>query len=83
MPTAAIFLRTKGIHAAGGQSFCAIRFDCGCGGGEVNACGKMLTNTGLILATLVALFSRSRRFCLGAISRPARETETGILSPQA
>ena len=81
--TLAIFFRTKGIYAEGGQAFCAIRFDCGCGGGEVNACGKLLSNTGLIVATAVALFSRSRRFCLGALGRSPREAGEAALSPQA
>jgi hypothetical protein len=45
--------------------FCAISFDCGCGSGEVNVCGKVLENSVLWLLALLALLSRSRRFCVG------------------
>jgi uncharacterized membrane protein YphA (DoxX/SURF4 family) len=48
-----------------GLPFCAISFDCGCGSGEVNVCGKVLENSVLWLLALIALLSRSRRFCLG------------------
>lgn len=63
--TAAVALRALGIYQAEEIAFCAIKFDCGCGTGEVFICSKLLENTGLILACFPVLFSRSRRFCLG------------------
>jgi len=46
-----------------GQSFFDIKFDCGCGGGEVVTWQKLLENVGLFLLAGIALLSRSRRFC--------------------
>lgn len=37
------------LQRLSGLPICAIRFDCGCGTGEVNACAKVLENTGMIL----------------------------------
>ncbi len=62
--TPAIFLRAWGIHSADGTPFMEIAFDCGCGTGEVIIWQKLLGNTGLLLGSLVAVFSASRRFCL-------------------
>ncbi len=62
--TTAILLRALDIHAAGGQAFCDIAFDCGCGSGVEEVCGKLRENAGLLLLTAVPLLSRSRRFCL-------------------
>lgn len=44
--------------------FCAIKFDCGCGGGEVLVCRKLLENVGLILLSGWLLAGRGRKFCL-------------------
>ena len=62
--TVVVTLRAIGIHDAGGIAFCDIKFDCGCGGGEVFICQKLPENIGLAVLSLVAIFSRSRRFCL-------------------
>jgi uncharacterized membrane protein YphA (DoxX/SURF4 family) len=43
--------------------FCAIRFDCGCGGGEVFICRKLTENFLLILLSCWVLFSRGGRWC--------------------
>jgi len=51
-----------------GVPFCGVSFDCGCGTGEVNVCGKVLENSVLWLLALAALLSRSRSWCL---ARPA------------
>jgi len=69
--TGAIFLRSLDIHAQGEIAYCAIKFDCGCGAGEVYICRKLLENGGLLFLSLVAVLSRSRRFCLsGFLRRP-------------
>lgn len=54
--TALIVLRAWTIYRAGGVALCSIRFDCGCGTGEVVACWKVLQNAGLtaVAAYLVA-----------------------------
>lgn len=62
--TVAIALRALDIHGSQQIAFCAIEFDCGCGGGVVNICNKLFTNLGLMVACLVVLSSRSRRYCL-------------------
>lgn len=62
--TVAIFMRALGIHSAEHIAFCAIKFDCGCGGGEVYVCRKLPENLGLWLLAWVALLSNAYRFCL-------------------
>jgi len=62
--TPAILLRALAVRAEQGTSFFEIKFDCGCGAGVVVIWKKLLENTGLFLLALLALFSRSRRFCL-------------------
>jgi uncharacterized membrane protein YphA (DoxX/SURF4 family) len=59
--TGLILQRALAIHAAGDLAFCAIRFDCGCGGGEVLICRKLVENALLIgLACWVACSTRHR-----------------------
>lgn len=54
--------------------FCAVRFDCGCGGGEVNICRKLVENTFLMLASVWLMVSGlGRRFAIWY----------GISSPQS
>lgn len=60
----AILLRALDIHAAGGQAFCAIKFDCGCGTGEEYVCSKLPQNLALMLLAALTIWSHSRRFCL-------------------
>jgi putative oxidoreductase len=64
--TLAVTLRAIAIHQNVGTAFCAIRFDCGCGTGEVPICGKLLENIALIiLAAFVAATSSVRREASG------------------
>ncbi|HTE06880.1 MAG TPA: DoxX family protein [Planctomycetota bacterium] len=69
--TAAIALRAAALAAAGGAPLCDIAFDCGCGGGVVNACDKLAQNGALLVLCAVALASRSRRWCLRRNLLPA------------
>jgi uncharacterized membrane protein YphA (DoxX/SURF4 family) len=62
--TGAVALRTVGIYNAEEIAFCAIKFDCGCGVGEVFICKKLLENSGLLLLSLLVLLSQSRKYCL-------------------
>jgi len=48
-------------------SYCAVKFDCGCGTGEVFICRKLAENIALLAAALIPLLSGSKRFCLDAL----------------
>lgn len=63
----AIAIRTLAIGQATGQAFCSISFDCGCGAGVVNACVKLTENSLSLIGCILAMASRSRRFCLGSL----------------
>ncbi len=62
--TAGILNRALAIHAGGGLAFCAIRFDCGCGTGEVFVCRKLAENAVLTVLAAVVAWSRCRTGCL-------------------
>ena len=62
--TATVAKRALAIHAGGAMPFCAIRFDCGCGAGEVLICGKLVENTLLTLLSAALVVSRHASFCL-------------------
>ena len=51
----AILHRALALHAAQGTPFCAIRFDCGCGTGEVVICHKLIENSLLLFLSLLLL----------------------------
>jgi uncharacterized membrane protein YphA (DoxX/SURF4 family) len=51
--TTLILLRALAMRETGGLAFCAIKFDCGCGGGEVLICRKLAGN---VLLTAFSLF---------------------------
>lgn len=57
--TAVIVHRALGIQEATDLAFCAIRFDCGCGTGEVAVCRKLVEN-GVLLALSAGLLTRRR-----------------------
>lgn len=53
------------LQRLSGLPICAIRFDCGCGTGEVNVCAKILENAGMILGcALLALGGLGRLLAL-------------------
>jgi uncharacterized membrane protein YphA (DoxX/SURF4 family) len=62
--TAVVWHRALILQAARAIPFCAVKFDCGCGTGEVFICGKLLENAGLILLALWLLAGRGRLFAL-------------------
>jgi uncharacterized membrane protein YphA (DoxX/SURF4 family) len=62
--TLAVLQRAIALHQAQGIPFCWIRFDCGCGTGEVLICRKLVENAGLTLLALVVLFKRCPRLAL-------------------
>ena len=62
--TLIVLNRAEAIHAAKAIPFCSIRFDCGCGAGEVVICHKLAENISLILLSALALAIRGNRWCL-------------------
>jgi uncharacterized membrane protein YphA (DoxX/SURF4 family) len=61
--TIVVFKRALAIAAAQGHSFWTVKFDCGCGTGEVIIWQKMIENTVLILLAAWLLSGRGQRFC--------------------
>lgn len=60
--TLAIAWRAWTLRQQTGVAWCALRFDCGCGTGEVAVCAKLLENVGLLaLAAFVAFGDRASR----------------------
>ncbi len=51
------------ISSAQQLAFCAVKFDCGCGTGEVLICRKLVENLFLIVFACWLTFSRSSRLC--------------------
>ena len=75
--TPMLFLRAWNMLTAPGSAFarfCAVKFDCGCGTGEVFICSKLAENVALLIGALLVLFSTSQRFCLTALWSRARPT---------
>jgi uncharacterized membrane protein YphA (DoxX/SURF4 family) len=60
----AVIDRAIKLHVAQSIPFCAVKFDCGCGGGEVYICRKIAENAGLIGLSAWLLFGSNRKFCL-------------------
>ena len=62
--TLVVLKRALAIAAVSGLPFCAVKFDCGCGAGEVFICHKLVENTVLLLLTGWLLTGRGRQLCL-------------------
>ena len=62
--TLLVLKRALLIAATSGKPFCAVKFDCGCGAGEVFICHKLLENTALLLLAAWLLTGRGRQLCL-------------------
>ena len=62
--TVAVLHRALGLHAALAIPFCAVKFDCGCGNGEVYVCRKLLENCLLLILAAWLVAGRGRRLCL-------------------
>jgi uncharacterized membrane protein YphA (DoxX/SURF4 family) len=61
--TYVVFNRALAISTTQAIAYCAVKFDCGCGSGEVIICHKLVENSLLILLAVGLLFSRSSRLC--------------------
>ena len=62
-----VLRRALALHAGSDLPFCAIKFDCGCGAGEVFICRKLAENALLLLFSLGLVFLKQHRLAL----RPA------------
>jgi hypothetical protein len=61
--TIIVFRRALEISNAKGLAFCAVKFDCGCGAGEVVICHKLLENFALMLFAAWLLTRKRNRLC--------------------
>jgi uncharacterized membrane protein YphA (DoxX/SURF4 family) len=61
--TIVIFLRAWLLHTQHALPFCAIKFDCGCGLGEVYICHKLLENILLMVLSAWLLTGAGRSAC--------------------
>ncbi len=62
--TLVVLRRALELHGASGVPFCAIKFDCGCGTGEVLICRKLAENSGLIVLSLFLTAWPRQALCL-------------------
>jgi len=62
--TLIVLKRALTIAATSSIPFCAVKFDCGCGAGEVFICAKLVENTVLLLLSAWLLAGAGRRLCL-------------------
>ena len=72
----ALLLRAWGIYHGPDfvGTFCDVKFDCGCGTGEVYICSKMLENTVAQILCLIPIFSNSRFLCISSLFRRRKPT---------
>ena len=62
--TLLVLKQALALAAASGIPFCAVKFDCGCGAGEVYICHKLVENSALLLLAAWLLTGRGRQLCL-------------------
>jgi hypothetical protein len=62
--TVIVLKRGLAIQAASAIAFCTVKFDCGCGMGEVFICHKLAENALLILLSAWLLTGRGQRLAL-------------------
>ena len=62
--TLVVLKRALEIMADKGIPFCTVKFDCGCGAGEVFICHKLVENTALLLMAAWLLSGQGRQLCL-------------------
>jgi hypothetical protein len=66
--TYVVFRRALTFASAKSIAFCAVKFDCGCGTGEVFICHKLIENSLLILLAVWLVWHR-REESVGAQTR--------------
>jgi uncharacterized membrane protein YphA (DoxX/SURF4 family) len=62
--TALVLKRALAIASAKQIAFCAVKFNCGCGMGEVFICHKLVENTALLLLSIWLICGRGRPLSL-------------------
>jgi uncharacterized membrane protein YphA (DoxX/SURF4 family) len=62
--TVLVFRRALAIQSAQAIPFCMVKFDCGCGTGEVFICRKLLENFFFILFSVWLLAGYGRKLCV-------------------
>lgn len=73
--TLLVLIRALAIHAAKDIAFCSIKFDCGCGAGEVYICAKLVENTFLTLLSFWLLSGHGRPCSVRYELRPSAPAE--------
>jgi uncharacterized membrane protein YphA (DoxX/SURF4 family) len=59
-----VLKRAVAMASTQGLAFCAVQFDCGCGGGEIVICHKLIENCGLMFICLWLLAGHGRKLAL-------------------
>jgi uncharacterized membrane protein YphA (DoxX/SURF4 family) len=67
-----VLRRALALQAQHALPFCAVKFDCGCGAGEVFICGKLAENAVLILLSCWLLTGAGRALCVRPALFPAK-----------
>ena len=62
--TLLVLKRALAIASAKSLAFCMVKFDCGCGAGEVFICNKLLENGILVLLSFWLIAGAGRKFSL-------------------
>jgi uncharacterized membrane protein YphA (DoxX/SURF4 family) len=73
--TLVVLNRALTMAAVSGIPFCAVKFDCGCGAGEVFICLKLVENTVLLLLSAWLLTGRGQPLCLRFSLRPEQPSQ--------
>jgi hypothetical protein len=55
-----------------------VKFNCGCGGGDVLICQKLIENTGLILLALLPLVGYGKKWALRFSLRPVENQQEPV-----
>jgi len=77
--TLMVLRRALIIAATQGTPFCAIKFDCGCGNGEVIICHKLIENSGLFLLSCWLLTGFGRQWCARfSVVKPILDTQAPV-----
>lgn len=74
--TILIFRRALALESALAIPFCAVKFDCGCGAGEVFICRKLLENIFFIVLSIWLLTGAGKKLCV----RHALTNRGGVLA---
>jgi uncharacterized membrane protein YphA (DoxX/SURF4 family) len=62
--TGIVLQRALALHTILAIPLCTVKFDCGCGAGEVFACNKLIENGILIVLSVMLLLGHGRIFCV-------------------